>query len=146
MTAGIFGFKGPNRPFSNFWFAQFEIDGVTFEHVEQYFVYHKTIVPEQRAKILTISDPGSVKSFGRKSVTLRDGWDDMRDEVMLWGVRAKFSQNVHLGDLLRSTGKAYLEETNTWGDRYWGVDGTGLNMLGLTLMRVRAELQHWGQG
>ncbi len=33
------------------------------------------------------------------------------------------------------------EETNTWHDTYWGVcNGVGKNMLGIQLMRVRAEL------
>lgn len=43
---------------------------------------------------------------------------------------------------LLATGTRYLEETNTWGDTYWGVcEGKGLNMLGKTLMQVRDELR-----
>lgn len=137
----ILGFKGANRPFSNFWVAPFRIDGITFPHVEQWFVFNKTILEVQRNQILRIDDPAKVKAYGRKSITLRADWEDVKDSVMLEGLRAKFGQNQHLSDLLCSTGREYLEETNSWGDRYWGVDGTGLNRLGIFLMLVRAELQ-----
>jgi predicted NAD-dependent protein-ADP-ribosyltransferase YbiA (DUF1768 family) len=57
-------------------------------------------------------------------------------------VRQKFS-NPALATRLLKTGEAVLEEGNTWGDRFWGVDartGEGENHLGLILMRVRKDL------
>ena len=61
---------------------------------------------------------------------------------MLRVLRAKFAQNPELAMQLLATGTRYLEETNTWGDTYWGVcEGKGLNMLGKTLMQVRDELR-----
>ena len=39
------------------------------------------------------------------------------------------------------TGDSYLEEGNTWNDRYWGVcNGVGKNKLGEILMQVRKRL------
>ena len=40
---------------------------------------------------------------------------------------------------LHETGGRYLEETNWWGDRFWGKDlnGDGLNTLGQLLMEIR---------
>lgn len=45
-------------------------------------------------------------------------------------VLSKFTHNPELKALLIKTGDAYLEETNTWHDTYWGVcNGKGLNNL-----------------
>ena len=59
-------------------------------------------------------------------------------EQILW---AKFEQNPGLKEKLINTGDAYLEETNTWNDTFWGVcKGKGQNNLGKILMKIRAEL------
>jgi predicted NAD-dependent protein-ADP-ribosyltransferase YbiA (DUF1768 family) len=66
----------------------------------------------------------------------------MKLTVMETCVRYKFSQNTDLRAELIATGDAYLEEGNSWNDRYWGVcDGQGENHLGKILMKVRAELR-----
>ena len=42
---------------------------------------------------------------------------------------------------LIQTGDAYLEETNSWNDTYWGVcDGKGENILGHMLMKLRKDI------
>jgi N-glycosidase YbiA len=60
---------------------------------------------------------------------------------MLEALRAKFTQHAALRDILVGTGDAAIVE-HTTRDRYWGDggDGTGTNMLGRLLMRVRDEL------
>ncbi len=61
---------------------------------------------------------------------------------MLDALRAKFTQHEDLRELLLSTGNAQLVE-HTASDRYWadGGDGSGKNMLGVLLMRLRDELR-----
>ncbi len=61
---------------------------------------------------------------------------------MLAALRAKFLQHPELGDLLKDTGARRLVEL-TDNDDYWGEtnDGSGLNRLGVLLMKVRSELQ-----
>ena len=60
---------------------------------------------------------------------------------MYIAVKAKFTQHIELSNLLISTGNAYIVE-HTQNDSYWadGGDGSGKNMLGIILMKVRDEL------
>ena len=59
----------------------------------------------------------------------------------------KFRANSDLRDRLLATGHCFLEETNNWGDRFWGVcEGVGENHLGRILMRVRGLLHTEAQG
>ena len=57
-------------------------------------------------------------------------------------VLAKFTQHDDLRAALLATGEATIVE-HTRKDRYWGDggDGTGKNVLGQILMRVREELR-----
>ncbi len=66
----------------------------------------------------------------------------MKDEAMFRAVLAKFQAHAALKELLLSTGQEEIVEKTT-KDYYWGcgTDGTGKNMLGIILMRVRDELQ-----
>jgi predicted NAD-dependent protein-ADP-ribosyltransferase YbiA (DUF1768 family) len=58
-------------------------------------------------------------------------------------VWSKFSQNPKLARKLLATGGRYLEETNWWGDKVWGVyRGDGQNLLGKILMDTRARLSN----
>ena len=62
---------------------------------------------------------------------------------MLAIVFDKFWRNPTLKQRLLATGQRYLEETNHWGDLYYGVDyrtGKGQNVLGQILMKVRTCL------
>lgn len=140
----ILGFQGENRFLSNFWMAEQVIEDlgvrITFNSNEQWYMVNKTLVPLEATIILAAKTPGECKRLGR-SVTLRPDWEDVKDDVMLQGLRLKFGQHPDLAEKLVATGKRYLEETNTWHDTYWGVcNGVGKNMLGIQLMRVRAEL------
>lgn len=74
-------------------------------------------------------------------VKLRENWEDIKIDVMYQIVLAKFSQNEFLKQKLIATGREWLEEGNTWGDRTWGtVDGVGNNYLGKVLMAVQSVL------
>ena len=47
--------------------------------------------------------------------------------------------------LLLNTNNDYIEETNWWGDKYWGVchkTGEGQNILGQLLMNVRKIIEY----
>ena len=111
------------------------IDYPTIEHA---FQATKTKDIKMRQRIAAAKTPGEAKKIGRH-VQLRSDWNEIKTDVMLSFVRAKFTWPDLQAKLL-ATGDAYLEEGNTWGDRIWGtVDGEGENRLGKILMQVRDE-------
>lgn len=87
--------------------------------------------------------PSKAKAMGRqKKPTFNVSyWNRIRNSVMERLLKIKFTHNKDLGEKLYKTGSVYLEETNTWGDKYWGVcNGEGENTLGKLLMKVRSDL------
>jgi hypothetical protein len=73
---------------------------------------------------------------------LRRDWEWVKVSIMTDAVRAKFTQHPELRAILLGTGEAKIVE-HTENDDYWGDggDGSGRNMLGQILMRVRDELR-----
>lgn len=139
MTERIDNFRGENYFLSNFYPASVTYNGYTFMNSEAAFQAQKC---KDRTEIegFTSVDSSTAKKMGRR-VKMREDWDEVRVNVMHEIVRAKFIQNPELRKKLLETGNAYLEEGNTWGDRFWGtVDRMGENHLGRILMEVRDEL------
>lgn len=129
-------FSGEYRFLSNFW-PEPARGGLTNEH---FFQAEKSLDPEERAFVMRASTAMEAKKRGRM-IMIRDDWDVVKRSVMLSGLRNKFYLDASLQRALLLTGDEKLVEVNHWGDRYWGVDGTGENNLGVLLMQVRAELQ-----
>jgi ribA/ribD-fused uncharacterized protein len=124
----------------------------TSEHYfqAQKFVGHEEIVEkvrtakngckDRREIPLSLSDEAAL--LGRKTdFPKREDWHDVRDDVMFKIVFAKFQQNQEIKNILLSTGNCRLVE-HTKNDNYWadGGDGSGKNMLGVILMKVRDAL------
>ena len=137
----IDSFRGKYYFLSNFYPAQFTYNEVTYLNAEAAFQAQKVFSKEEQLLFANLL-PSEAKRLGRR-VNLRPDWDRVKDQIMYEVVKAKFEQNPDLRAKLLATGYVYLEEGNTWGDRYWGVDanGVGLNKLGHILMQVRRELQ-----
>lgn len=136
----IFGFQGPTRYLSNFYHAPMKIGSRVWNTVENAYQAAKTSDRDLREKIRNAS-PSEAKKIGSQ-VEVRPEWDSIRVQVMRECLWAKFTQNGGLATRLLSTGEAYLEETNTWGDRFWGVcGGVGENTLGQLLMETRKRLR-----
>ena len=82
-------------------------------------------------------------NMGRdRSVPLRHEWEEVRDEIMLRALTAKFTQYPHLRTKLLETGDAPIVE-HTERDLYWGdgEDGRGQSMLGTLLVQLRDALK-----
>ncbi len=134
----IFGFFDEYRFLSNFHRCEVTVDGITYASSEAAYMAQKTHDIRIKRQFAEIDDPKDAKTLGR-SISLRSDWDDFKVLAMTKVVLAKFTQNQDLKTLLLGTGDKYLEETNDWVDKIWGVDllGQGSNMLGNILMFVR---------
>ena len=99
--------------------------------------------------------PSFIRRYGgRQHLKIFDNkvWIKKRFDIMLKGLRLKFTQNERLKEKLLSTGEKMLYET-AFRDKVWGigygykqalnipVEQYGQNLLGKALMIVRLELQ-----
>jgi ribA/ribD-fused uncharacterized protein len=135
----INGFWNEWRGFSNFADSPVHLDGVQYRTVEHAYQAAKTNDQDLRDLIRGLPRPHETKRLGNQ-IAMRPDWDHVKPLVMLGLLTQKFMIPEY-EKLLLSTGDAYLEETNTWKDVYWGVcDGQGLNMLGKQLMYIRELL------
>lgn len=106
---------------------------------EHYFQAMKFLDYNLQDEVRLAPTPKAAALMGRdQSRPLRKDWEDIKDDVMLKVVRAKFVQHYDIMMILQSTGNAVLVE-HTVNDSYWGDggDGSGKNMLGKILMIVR---------
>ncbi len=129
--------------FSNFSSYPIILDGKTWPTSEHYYQAQKFSGTSYEEEIRQASSPKSTASLGRdRQKPLRPDWEQVKDGVMLRAVRAKFTQHPDVRTKLLTTGDATLIE-HTKNDTYWGDggDGTGKNMLGKTLMKVRKALR-----
>lgn len=142
----IKGFSGRFSFLGNYHTSEVGLDSVVGATVEHVYQAMKSRSPSQRRFIASRLTPNEAKQAGR-ATEIREDWDDIRVEVMEALVREKFLRHRDLRTKLLATGNRYLEETNDWGDSFWGVcNGEGRNILGQILMNVRDELRETGLG
>ena len=142
----FFGVRCEHAFCSNFAPYPVTIDGVTWPTSEHYYQAQKFTDPAFRESIRAAVTPGQAKRMSRSKTQPRvDAWEAVRDEAMYRVVRAKFAQHAEIRAALLATGEAQLVE-HCQRDAYWGDagDGSGQNMLGRILMRVREEMRSEG--
>lgn len=140
---GIYGFQGEYRWLSNMWSCEVEFDGKMFPSSEHAYVYSKLTDDDQEKLYdeLIAMEPRKSKTWGRKQ-ELRENWGDQKLLYMNAIILNKFESNDNLREKLIDTGDIHIEETNDWGDAFWGVcDGIGKNHLGCILMATRNYLK-----
>lgn len=145
---------------SNFERAPQVENGLSYPTNEHYYQAQKASDPTLRAWIRNAPTAWHAMKAGRalKERETTPHWSGGQDtesnsapvklEVMLRGLRLKFSQNPHLAEQLLATGDAALHESPKGGfkDSFWGNtpkdDGSpGDSHLGRLLMQVREELR-----
>jgi len=137
-------FRDEYRFLSNFWFTPVKYEGRLYPSVEHAYQAAKTTDDRIRQQINYVRNPGDAKRIG-KSITLREDWDNIKQDIMLNLLRQKFNY-PKLRVMLLETGDQDLIEGNTWHDLYWGQctcrvhNNAGENNLGKLLMQVREEL------
>jgi ribA/ribD-fused uncharacterized protein len=119
------------------------VDGKPFKCTEAYYQWMKTIGTGQEDiayNLLKDTDPSGAYLCGRR-VALRSDWDSVRFDAMVKALYCKFSQHEELKKLLLSTGLTLLVRPSV--DKVWGTgsDGTGLNLQGKAIMKVRDMLR-----
>jgi ribA/ribD-fused uncharacterized protein len=137
-------FQGEYRWLSNFWPVEIKYKGRVFHNVEN--AYHSEKSHDELFKDFCASEsnPRIVKENQQEMITLRSDWEEVRENIMLELTRTKY-QNRELQKKLLETGNEYIQEGNSWGDVFWGVDietGKGENRFGTIIMRIRKELQN----
>ena len=136
-------FRGRYEFLSNFYPATVHYDGITYPSAEHAYQAAKCTDEYLELKFAIAMEwsPGKVKRMG-KTLPLRPDWEQVKLDIMLQIVTAKFQQDGHLAAMLKRTAPCILIEGNNWGDTYWGVDVAkgGLNMLGKVLMHGRDNL------
>jgi N-glycosidase YbiA len=143
----IKGFFDKFRYLSNFHICDIWFEGKLYPSSEHAFQAAKCINIQDRNKFVKIPDAegnhwgvtcADAKRLG-KIVALNPNWDNIKYDVMSSICFEKFYRHKELRDRLVNTWDKYLEETNAWGDVYYGVDihRGGQNNLGKILMKIR---------
>ena len=142
---------------SNWYKSDFEVDGTTYNSVEQHMMAEKARQFNDTASlelIMASTNPRDQKMLGR-GVAGFDAtvWTGCCLERCLPGIRAKFMQNESLAGLLQGTGSKVIAEASPY-DKIWGIglapddplaldqaNWAGANFLGELLMIVRDEIR-----
>jgi len=142
----INGFEKEYRFLSNFYNRGLTFRGKYYATSEHAYAAYKATNEEDHRLIESQSSPRMAKIKGQQ-IKCRDDWEDIKYDLMLEIVRAKF-QDPYLKSLLDATGDEELVESNTWHDNTWGncscgkreaCKKEGTNWLGKILMIVRNE-------
>lgn len=136
----IYGFFGDYRWLSNFHLSSVVYEGQVFPSVENAFQAAK-VDKADRDLFLTCT-PSEAKKMGREVDMIYPVkyWDAIKVAIMSQLIQYKYSQ-PELGSALKATRGKYLEETNWWNDKFWGVcRGVGQNVMGYLTMYTRSSL------
>lgn len=133
----IHGFFKDYRWLSNFCLKPVVFEGLEYSSNEHAYQAAKALDLECRYKI-SLMRAGEAKAIGR-FLDKRPNWEDIKVDIMTTINFEKYSRHLDLRQKLLITGKLRLEETNYWGDKFYGVyEGEGKNILGKMLMNIRA--------
>ena len=139
MSNAIIGFKDEYMFLSNFYLSEVEFEGMVYKSAEAAFQAAKSLNKKDREGFQKIN-PLLAKKLGKK-LTLRDDWEEIKEEVMYKILLDKFTRNNMIRDKLIETNDSELINDNILGNTFWGqVDGIGENKLAKILMKIREEL------
>jgi hypothetical protein len=139
--------RDPYGCFSNFAPYLVEIDGKIWKTTEHYYHAQRFSGTEYAEVIREIKTPFQAKEVAKSGIyPRRSDWFDVKFNIMMKAVTAKFEQHNDLRDILVSTGNAILKE-HTELDHYWadGGDGSGRSRLGEILMTVRSSFPEYDE-
>lgn len=146
-----------NGYLSNWYRCDFSAEGIRYSSMEQYMMYQKAVLfrdIEMAEQILATDNVGKIKALGRSVRNYEEiVWNGMRQITVYRGLCQKFEQNAALKNKLLATQDSILAECAVQ-DKIWGIglsmkderrfdmkEWQGQNLLGFSLMQVRAALQ-----
>ena len=152
-------FHGQLSPLSNFYKANFKVNGTQFICNEQFYQSEKARRHgdiDSLAKIMLESDPATIKSIGKsikKNPNITQEDDEKANlDTMEKGLREKF-QSASLKEALIATGTRKLLEASPT-DKFFGagislynkncllIGEKGSNHMGKLLEKIREEIKH----
>ena len=158
IEGDILLFYTKNSPLSNHYPAEFRDDEYnTYNCMEQYLMYHKALFFKDSvmcARIMKAPRPIIHKALGRLVRNFdASAWRAVVPDILMRGLKAKFSQVLHCNIYLKSTSGLTLAEASRT-DNFYGIGHSlcanekyvsnqatwGNNLLGKCLMAVRADL------
>ena len=123
----VIGFHNPEEEYgflSNWYPADFCLDGIFYSSLEQYMMYQKAVLFQDNEiadEILKVKDSAAVKALGRSVKNYEESiWNGRRQIIVYRGLIEKFQQNAGIKDALLATGDAILAECAV-KDRIWGI-------------------------
>lgn len=136
--------------------SSFIVDGVVYSHAEQYMMYQKALLFDDKViaqKILDEKHPRNQKKLGRKIKGFDESkWKENRERIVYEGNYAKFTQNKDIYNELIATKNKILVEASPV-DKIWGIgmaeddpkiedenQWKGLNLLGKVLTKLKNDL------
>ena len=140
-------FDGNYGWLSNFAPCTVKWQNIVFHSVEAFYQAMKSADPAVIATFVNMTAREAKKAG--KTVIMRDDWDDIKLDVMSYGLEQKFisGNNPELTEKLIATGNEQLVEGNWWHDNFWGDCyclkckwDVGQNQLGRMLMIIRDKL------
>ncbi len=132
-------FRDEYRWLSNFYPCELRFRGKRYPSVEYAYLSAKSDDKEWKSLCANPKEKQSKIKKKSQYLELVPNWDEIKMDVMRECLELKFSQEPFRSWLIE-TGDLHLQEGNTWGDKFWGVDletGEGDNNLGKLIMEVR---------
>lgn len=146
--------------FSQWFIVSFVVDAIVFNCAEQYMMYKKAELFEDKEAmhaILAEKSPKKQKDLGRKVRNFKkDVWDNQCEAIVFKGNYSKFSQNPKLLEALLATSGTTLVEASPV-DKIWGIGlaeddpralnrdaWLGKNLLGKVLTEIREKINKLG--
>ncbi|ETR71903.1 MAG: hypothetical protein OMM_02128 [Candidatus Magnetoglobus multicellularis str. Araruama] len=128
--------------FSNFSNHAVYLKNKIWKTSEHYYQSQKYANSDYEEKIRLAPSPMIAAKMGRDHrFSPKPDWENVKNTIMLEVLFAKFTQHPELKDELIKTAPLTIIE-HTENDHYWGDggNGSGKNMLGKLLMKVRSSL------
>ena len=124
---------------SNFWRWPQTVDGKDYPTNEHYYQSQKAFFMTHEEWIRNAPSPYLAMIAGRslRKKEINKDWDEIKVDVMLKGLQAKF-KDPELRQMLLDTDNAVLHEDSST-DMFWGKKGK--DMLGKLLVQIRNEIK-----